>query len=81
MSHAGRVLSGGCDPALRCVRSASVSAGIPERPWPAEVGLIKVKEALYEMGVPVAYMRKAESCTDLDTSAVHLEPASLSPSW
>jgi hypothetical protein len=34
-----------------------LSSWIPERPWPAEVGLIKVKEALYEMGVPVAYMQ------------------------
>lgn len=34
-----------------------LSPWIPKRPWPAEVGLIKVKEALYEMGVPVAYMQ------------------------
>ena len=34
-----------------------LSPWIPERPWPAEVGLIKVKEALYDMGVPVAYMQ------------------------
>jgi hypothetical protein len=34
-----------------------LSSWIPMRPWPAEVGLIKVKEALYEMGVPVAYMQ------------------------
>lgn len=27
------------------------------RPWPAEVGLVKVKEALYKAGVPVAYMQ------------------------
>ena len=31
-------------------------AGIAERPWPAEVGLIKVKEALYAMGVPVRHL-------------------------
>ena len=34
-----------------------LSPWIPMRPWPAEVGLVKVKEALYEMGVPVAYMQ------------------------
>ena len=34
-----------------------LSPWIPMRPWPAEVGLIKVKEALYTMGVPVAYMQ------------------------
>eukprot|EP00931_Biecheleriopsis_adriatica_P045516 TRINITY_DN26070_c0_g1_i1.p1 TRINITY_DN26070_c0_g1~~TRINITY_DN26070_c0_g1_i1.p1 ORF type:complete len:794 (-),score=129.52 TRINITY_DN26070_c0_g1_i1:49-2430(-) len=31
--------------------------GIPARPWPAEEGLVLVKEALYKMGVPVAYMQ------------------------
>lgn len=30
---------------------------IPARPWPAEVGLLLVKEQLYKMGVPVAYMQ------------------------
>ena len=39
-----------------CLRAAP-SPWIPKRPWPAEVGLIKVKEALYKMGVPVAYMQ------------------------
>lgn len=34
-----------------------LSSWIPMRPWPAEVGLILVKEALYKMGVPVAYMQ------------------------
>lgn len=34
-----------------------LSAWIPPRPWPAEKGLILVKEALYGMGVPVAYMQ------------------------
>ena len=34
-----------------------LSPWIPKRPWPAEVGLVLVKEALYEMGVPVAYMQ------------------------
>ena len=34
-----------------------LSPWIPLREWPAEVGLIKVKEALYKMGVPVAYMQ------------------------
>ena len=27
------------------------------REWPAEVGLVKVKEALYAHGVPIAYMQ------------------------
>ena len=31
--------------------------GIPARPWPAEEGLIKVKEQLHRSGVPVAYMQ------------------------
>jgi hypothetical protein len=34
-----------------------LSPWIPARPWPAEVGLMKVKEKLYEQGVPVAYMQ------------------------
>lgn len=34
-----------------------LSPWIPMRPWPAEVGLVLVKEALYKMGVPVAYMQ------------------------
>ena len=29
---------------------------IPARPWPAEVGLLQVKERLQAQGVPVAYM-------------------------
>ena len=31
--------------------------GIPRRPWPAEEGLVRVKEALHAAGVPVAYMQ------------------------
>lgn len=27
------------------------------RKWPAEVGLVKVKEGLYARGVPIAYMQ------------------------
>ena len=34
-----------------------LSKWIPPRPWAAEVGLVLVKEALYKMGVPVAYMQ------------------------
>ena len=30
---------------------------MPARPWPAEDGLVRVKEALHAMGVPVAYMQ------------------------
>jgi hypothetical protein len=30
------------------------------RAWPAEVGLVKVKEALYARGVPIAYMQLGE---------------------
>ena len=34
-----------------------LSPWIPKRQWPAETGLVLVKEALYKMGVPVAYMQ------------------------
>ena len=34
-----------------------LSSWIPARPWPAEEGLVRVKEALYAQGVPVAYMQ------------------------
>ncbi len=34
-----------------------LSGWIPMRPWPAEVGLVKVKEALVQAGVPIAYMQ------------------------
>ena len=34
-----------------------LSPWIPARPWPAEEGLVIVKEALYAMGVPVAYLQ------------------------
>lgn len=30
---------------------------IPPRPWPAELGLVLVKERLWQQGVPVAYMQ------------------------
>eukprot|EP00750_Incisomonas_marina_P023958 INCI5072.2.p1 GENE.INCI5072.2~~INCI5072.2.p1 ORF type:complete len:814 (-),score=111.60 INCI5072.2:2037-4478(-) len=34
-----------------------LSSWIPPRPWPAEEGLVLVKAALYNVGVPVAYMQ------------------------
>ena len=34
-----------------------LSPWIPPRPWPAEEGLVLVKEALVKAGVPVAYMQ------------------------
>lgn len=34
-----------------------LSPWIPKREWAAETGLVLVKEALYKMGVPVAYMQ------------------------
>jgi hypothetical protein len=34
-----------------------LSPWIPPRPWAAEAGLVLVKEKLFELGVPVAYMQ------------------------
>jgi len=39
------------------LKDPQLSPWIGERPWPAEQGLLLVKEALYKMGVPVAYMQ------------------------
>jgi hypothetical protein len=35
---------------------------IPARPWPAEEGLLLVKDDLYERGVPIAYMQLDDWC-------------------
>ena len=37
--------------------------GIPARPWPAQDGLVLVKEQLWAQGVPVAYMQ-LDDCKD-----------------
>eukprot|EP00756_Hemistasia_phaeocysticola_P044960 Hpha_TRINITY_DN18735_c0_g1::TRINITY_DN18735_c0_g1_i1::g.47372::m.47372 len=39
------------------LKDPQLSTWIPPRPWAAEKGLVLVKEALYAMGVPVAYMQ------------------------
>lgn len=40
--------------------------GIPARPWPAQTGLVLVKERLWAQGVPVAYMQLDDCKSSLD---------------
>jgi hypothetical protein len=42
---------------------------IPARPWPAEVGMVLVKEDLWARGVPVAYMQLDVSGKDAGVGA------------
>ena len=53
--------------------------GIEARPWPAEVGLVLVKEDLYARGIPVAYMQVRAPPPNISCALPRTLPPSRTP--